>query len=267
MTALKFYRFERHHDSDLLHAVRRALGRANLYIHHYDADDRPAGRPTTGYEMYDLPLLVSYSRSGTNWIRYVIETISGFPTPGQTRVHEGTEYVIDRAHCGFPGMNFHPKVVLLIRDYRECLVRHHRKNWSPEDDVEVFLEDKSTDQPPSWYIRNISAFDKYEGEKEKIYYEDEIMKEPERSVEKIKRFLSLSQKETDKFINEIDNHVSRSVSLYKKGGHSSSTYDEKDPMYHAKKNLTKPQIRKFDEYFSSRFPDVYRTYLSRYDTR
>lgn len=266
-TAIKFYRFERHHSSDLFHALRRALGRANLYIRQYEREDRSAGRPTTGYGMYDLPLLVSYSRSGTNWIRYVIETISGLPTPGQTRVHEGTDYIIDRAHCGFPGMDFHPKVILLLRDYRECLVRHHQKQWEAEKDVVSFLEKKSIDQPPSWYIHNIEAFDKYRGEKEVIYYEEEILMNPKKSVNKVGEIINFDGQKKERFLEEIDKHVRRSVELYKGGGHSTSTPKKKDSMYHAKRNLTENQINKFDDFFSKKFPRLYKDYLSKYDTR
>ena len=56
----------------------------------------------TGHGFYDKPLLVSYPRSGTNWIRYIIESLSGKPTPGQERVHTGTDYVMDTAHKGYP---------------------------------------------------------------------------------------------------------------------------------------------------------------------
>lgn len=267
LTGIKFYRYEGHHDAKWFFATKRALGRAKLYCRRYLAGHRPDGYPTIGYALYDLPLLVSYSRSGTNWIRYVIETISGSPTPGQNRVHEGQDYVIDRAHCGFPEMEFHPGVLLLIRDYRECLVRHHQRNWHPQDDVEVFLEDKKTDQPPNWYIENIKEFDSYGGKKEVIYYEDEILKNPKKSVSKVSNFLSLESKKTEEFTNDINKHVNRSIGLYKEGGHSSSTPESKDTMKHAKENLTRKQIRDFDKYYSSNYPKIFEKYLSRYDTR
>ena len=267
LTGVKFYRYERHHEANWFFATKRALGRASLYCRRYLAGNRPAGYPTTGYALYDHPLLVSYSRSGTNWIRYVIETISGSPTPGQNRVHEGQDYVIDRAHCGFPEMEFHPEVLLLIRDYRECLVRHHQRSWHPQDDVEEFLEDKMVDQSPTWYIKNIKEFEKYDGKKEVIYYENEILKNPIKSVKKTASFLSLDPERTEKFINNVDEHVKRSVGLYKEGGHSSSTAESKDSMHHAKKNLTTKQLRDFDEYYSSRYPKIFEKYLSVYDSR
>src|SRR5262245_8663748 len=48
----------------------------------------------------DLPVLVSFPKSGSNWVRYCIEHFSGRPTPGSKRqllVSEG-ELVIDRTH-------------------------------------------------------------------------------------------------------------------------------------------------------------------------
>ncbi len=37
---------------------------------------RPSGSVITGFQFYNKPLLVSYSRSGTNWIRYIVEYLS-----------------------------------------------------------------------------------------------------------------------------------------------------------------------------------------------
>jgi hypothetical protein len=56
----------------------------------------------TGHGDYDKLLFISYSRNGTNWIRYIIEYLSGKPTLGQERVHTGTDYVMDTAHKGYP---------------------------------------------------------------------------------------------------------------------------------------------------------------------
>jgi len=182
-------------------------------------------------------------------------------------VHEGQNYVIDRAHCGFPEMDFHPRVILLIRDYRECLIRHHQRNWHPQDDVSAFLEDKEVDQSPTWYVNNIIAFDNFRGPKTAIYYEDEILNNPSASANKVAQFLSIGSNGSSSFTDNIQQHVRRSIGLYKSGGHSSTTPKRKDPMHHARSHLTPDQIRAFDEYYSTKYPLVFSKYLNRYDTR
>jgi hypothetical protein len=81
-----------------------------------------------GFSRFDLPLRVTYPRSGTNWIRFFLEICSNKPTPGDTRYHTGEDYLIDRAHCGYPIMNKYNKVILILRNYKECLIREKKAN-------------------------------------------------------------------------------------------------------------------------------------------
>lgn len=90
---------------------------------------------------------------------------------------------------------------------------------------------------------------------------------PKKSVNKVGEIINLDGQKKENFLEEIDRHVHRSVEFYKGGGHSTSNPKKKDPMYHAKRNLTENQINKFDDFFSEKFPRLYKAYLSKYDTR
>lgn len=68
-------------------------------------------------------------------------------------------------------------------------------------------------------------------------------------------------------MDEIEKHVAKSIGRYKSGGHASVTTSKKDPMHHAKTNLTDAQIQDFDRFYFSNYPDLAEKYLSRYDTR
>ena len=113
------------------------------------------GNVNIGFALYHRPLLVSYPRSGTNWIRYIIESITSKPTPGQTRLHTGTDYYIDRAHQAYDVMHRYRKVLMVIRDYREAIIRHHTECWQATHNVCTFLDNESIKDPPQWYIRNL----------------------------------------------------------------------------------------------------------------
>ncbi|MFQ5965699.1 MAG: hypothetical protein ACE5KZ_15610 [Candidatus Scalinduaceae bacterium] len=219
-----------------------------------------------GIGLYQRPLLASYSRSGTNWIRYIVEYISGCPTPGQKRLISGNNYYIDRAHRAYPVMKFYKKVVLIIRDYRECILRHHKDIWSDYPNVVALLTDAELEQPTSWYIKNIEAFDAFQGEKLLIYYE-ELLEKPEETIMELSAFLGLDQKKTKLFLEDIDVHFQYSVNVYTREGHCSETSSTKDVRFHAETKLTPDQVKEFDEFYFSRYPDLSNKYLLRYNTR
>ncbi|MEM7689202.1 MAG: hypothetical protein AAF291_09280 [Pseudomonadota bacterium] len=221
------------------------------------------GNVITGRALHQIPLLASYSRSGTNWIRYFIETCSKRPTPGQLRVVKGTHYIIDRAHCAYPDMHNYCRVVLVLRNYKECLLRHNEKEWVKDRDVVRFLQRQDIEQPCSWFIDNLAAFDAFEGEKLLLYYED-LMQDPMESFTKLGHILRLKEARVAKFGAHLDAHFDGSVNAYKKGGHKSSTAKKRDLKAHADRLLTPEQRVEFDRYYQDNYPELTRKYLTRY---
>ncbi len=220
-----------------------------------------------GFGYYRRPLLASYSRSGTNWLRYIIETLTDLPTPGSKRRIRGDKYAVDRAHQAYKVMHKHVAVILVIRDYRECLIRHNRDLWKQIRDVVPFLEfDGKIEQPNHWYIKNIEAFDKFSGKKMLIYYED-LQTDPEPTIRRVADFFSVDQAKVDDMIAHLDEHYEASVSSYTKSGHDSFTAGTKRMDYHSKSNLTPEQINEFDDYYFNNYPKLAKKYLARYDKR
>lgn len=219
-----------------------------------------------GFDLFHLPLLASYSRSGTNWVRYIIESISDRPTPGQTRLRTGTNYLIDRAHCAYPILKNYKKVILVLRDYKECLLRHHQEDWLQISKVQPFLTNKKMRHPPHWYIQNIKAFHNFKGEKLLIYYED-LLADPQAVIAQIAEFLNLDRNRTSDFLSNIDHHYQHSVALYTAGGHKSETAASKDTRYHSQHLLTAKQEQEFDDFYLRKFPKLTSIYLRRYHYR
>jgi len=218
-----------------------------------------------GFPRFDLPLLATYSRRGTNWVRYFLEVCSNQPTPGQTRYVEGTDYFIDRAHCAYPVLHKYSKVILLLRDFKECLLRHNKDEWLSLNNVEQFLDAQDFQQPCEWYIKNIEAFDNFKGPKLLLYYED-LMQSPANEFTKLAVFLSLSEEVVSRFIDNIDKHFHASVAAYTAGGHASETAKTKDLQAHARKLLTDEQKNEFDRYYLRKYPSLTQEYLKRYIT-
>lgn len=223
----------------------------------------------TGFERRDLPLLITYSRSGTNWLRYVIELLTGQPTPGHQRLHGGEDYAIDRAHQGYRVASEYQRIVLVVRNYKESLIRHYIDDWQAgvdgtrRMDVTAFLEDRSGKQPPEWFIENIRAYDEFLGDKLLLYYED-LMTEPEGELRRLIEFLDLPRDGVEDLFADLEEHRRRSVGLYRQNQESYTEGAADKLNHHSEALLSGDEQRAFDRYYAERHPELFQRYLSRY---
>lgn len=229
-----------------------------------------AFRPRTigvvsGYGYFDKPLLVTYARSGTNWVRYFLETMSSKPTPGANRLIEGDDYIIDRAHAGFLVLHKYNKAIIIVRNYKECIIRQHKiENIRKYNSVSDFLQDKKTKHSPYEYMENIVKFDEFKGEKIFIYYEDLITK-PETELPKLASFFKFPSQKVDEFLENLESHKEASIAAYTKKQHTSETSGNTTHLtFHADKNLSDEEKITFDKYFEARSKEVFDKYLKRY---
>ncbi len=257
---LRYYAHQRAQDNGPLIATVNLPVNLSRYVSRLQSK---TGSEIDGYRRYEVPLLASYSRSGTNWLRYTIEWISGQPTPGQVRLMYGSDYVVDRAHHASVVMDRYSKVILVVRDYRECLIRHHTALWRDTLDVASFLEATDVYQPPSWYIENIAAFDAFDGPKLLVYYED-LVGEPEKPIRELSQFIGFDRGRTEEFITTLEERKAASLVAYQRRDHTSETNGSADFGHHAKKNLSSVQAAEFDEYYRISYPELFALYLERY---
>jgi hypothetical protein len=219
----------------------------------------------TGFRLYQNPLLVTYPRSGTNWVRYIVEYVSERPTPGAERLMAGQDFVIDRAHRGFKVMRHYERVMLVIRDYRECLLRHlGDTTWADSEDVSTFLSTNTGAQPPQDFFRNIVAFDRHPGPKAHFHYE-ELLLSPERVIPAIVAFLQLPEDRLADLLERLDWHKEQSVAAYRTNQKSVTAGDTTRLSHHACEKLTPAQRSEFDGVLREQGPKVYDTYLRRYE--
>jgi len=219
-----------------------------------------------GRGLYDLPVLVSYPRSGTNWVRFIIESLSGKATPGRVRLHKGKDYAVDRAHSAAKNGHKYKKMILVLRDYRECLIRHNIELWKEYANVERFLKETLITSKPYWYIENIKAFDKFKGEKLLLYYED-LVNSPETSILNLASILEVDQGRAIAFVADIATKSKASVASYHSSHMSLTAGDTSKTTFHADQNLSEQNKKAFDDFYQFYFPELFDTYLIRYDTR
>ncbi|MEM9219267.1 MAG: sulfotransferase domain-containing protein [Cyanobacteria bacterium P01_F01_bin.150] len=234
-----------------------------------------------GYSMYDKPLVVSYSRSGMNWLRYSMEYLTNIPTPGCKRLlgqtygdilessqKEALDYkksfLFDRAHKGYTRASRYPVLVLLLRNYKECLIRQNPEEWENSANVIDFLESTTSLQPPFWYIENIKAFDQFSDNKFLIYYED-MISNPIQTFGQFIDFLgiSYSDEKLKEFESNLAFHRKASVGLYETN-QESLTGGEAGKLLHHSRKLSSSERIGFDEYYRDNHLHLYRKYLKRY---
>ncbi|MEO9476656.1 MAG: sulfotransferase domain-containing protein [Cyclobacteriaceae bacterium] len=216
-----------------------------------------------GRALYSLPVLVSYPRSGTNWLRFIIESLTDKRTPGQIRYSRSKEYAVDRAHCASKNGMKYDKMILVLRDYRECMLRHLDALWLHHQNVEDFLNEQNVISKPSWYVDNIKAFEDFPRQKLLLYYED-LVDNPSEYVKELGQFLGVEELKILHFLKELPKKQQESEASYNKT-HGAHTAGKKSKhSFHSKKLLSSEQAKNFDRYFATNYPEIWEKYLKRY---
>lgn len=129
-------------------------------------------------------LVISFPRSGLNWLRHCAEHFSGRRTPGRTHIIAEGPTIFDRAHdvtrpnkrdfvslYSSDGAEIYQKVALLLRDPCDCFTSHYltRRDSSFKKSLSAF----------GAFATNIIEFDRLQlAEKAVFYFEDFAGKEP-----------------------------------------------------------------------------------------
>jgi len=114
-------------------------------------------------------IVISSERSGLNFVRHIVESMTPYRTAGKVHIHEKGKLIFHRTHHVYskttsPGRTHvkeqekdrYKKILYIIRDPRETFVRAYNKNW-----------DRLTD-----YCDNLKYFDEFRGDKKIVYYDD-----------------------------------------------------------------------------------------------
>lgn len=230
----------------------------------------------------DKVLLVSYPKSGSNWVRYCIEHFSGLRTPGSKRVllvSDG-EAIIDRTHFLDKRHRF------LVEAWREGaeaprprrstpwsaarkalerrrLLRERRVLLLLRSPYELYVRTRARDpRALTGYLSNIEMFDRCRRAKLMVYYEDMV-----KDFGQITRILDFLGVDYDLTGFDEAEHRRRSLALYGQGPDLPQTaHDSRNVRFHSA-NLgeeTRRAIRRFCA--ETLGPGLFQTYLGRYET-
>jgi len=218
-------------------------------------------------------ILLSYPRSGNSWIRYCVEAITKKPTYGYTKSKAplenpigsniptlGVDLKVDpillKRHETFSTKRV-DKLILVIRNYKEVIVRHHE---GTKITLATLQRSCSSNKTSRNYVDVIRYFDDFKGEKLLVYYEDFIT-DVECELRKIAEFLGEGVDNIDEFVNKLDGHKKKSLTLYRP-----SITKGKNVIHHSNK-LTKGLKSSWDKFLRNKCGDLFEKYLIRYEEK
>jgi len=157
---------------------RNPSGPSSMQIGH-QTDNRAGAAPSEF-----RALVISFQRSGLNWLRHCAEFFGDIRTPGRSQLIREGPVLFDRAHdvrrstkrSDFAGLyapdgrEIYGRVALLLRNPHDCFASHYlgRRGFRFKKGLEAFES----------YANNICAFDQLQQAKKAVFYfEDYINQE------------------------------------------------------------------------------------------
>ena len=223
-------------------------------------------------------LLVSYPRSGRNFLLFLTEFVTRSPSNRfysfEQTFYSGRWPVFEITHS--PNFEWGwrhreegetKKLIFLLRNYKECLIRH-RGNYLAECNYKgkKFFEASSMSQPPHWYVSNIEYFEQFQGDKILIYYED-LIASPAIEIERMIRFLGWAQTGLETRLEYLASNLhemrERSIAYYDSHQVSRTRGDPTLTVFHSN-DLSEEVVRELDAAIFERIPDLADKFLLRY---
>ncbi len=217
-----------------------------------------------------MNLLLSYPRSGNTWVRYCVEYLTKQPTIGYTvalsaawdmkclgsfvdlGVDLDADNILFKRHALHYLHEDVDKLVLIIRNYKECIIKHKSTNPAKKrKPLNIhFLENAN-------YMGLIEYYDQFVGDKVLIYYE-ELITNIEPILEQLLTLLEYDDSYLKSFMENLDQHKVQSLNLYG----NSSTQGKK--ILHHSYELSEELTQQWDEYLLEHHKLLFNKYLQRY---
>lgn len=215
--------------------------------------------------------LLSYPRSGNTWLRYMVEYFTGKPTIGYTVVEAGsfdkqplihkdsTDYILTKRHEWDDNWTTSDKVILIIRNYKEAIIRHECQYTKPT--IEIFEADLMCNNKRGDYISPIYYFNKFQGHKLIVYYEDIILNP--KAINHVLSFLNftVTDDKINAFYNEITAHKNNCLNEYR--ANATSVTQGNNVIFHLNRISKEERIR-WDNLIENKYPYLFNKYLSIY---
>ncbi|MBD3279079.1 MAG: hypothetical protein GF388_12330, partial [Candidatus Aegiribacteria sp.] len=233
-------------------------------------------------------ILLSYPRSGNTWLRYCIEFLTKRPTRSynpddNTPINTGLGRFVDididydappivyktHGHRYNEKQSYdmdNDKLIVLVRNYKECLVRHHI-GGAGSLDRKFYAQTQGYRDGETDYIGYFQIYEQWQGKKILIYYED-LITDLEAELLKVLKLLEYDGSYLRELMDNIGFHKKQSIGLYSKNpptiASASFTKGDSDKLIFHSQKLTDKQKREWDRHLEEKFPDILQKYLRRY---
>lgn len=213
-----------------------------------------------------MNLLLSYPRSGNTWVRYCVEYLTKQPTIGYTIARSApwdmkclgsfvdlgvdldAENILFKRHALEYLHEDVNKLVLIIRNYKECIIKHRSQAGKP---INIHLLAQAN------YMGLIQYYDMFVGDKILIYYED-LITDIKPILDQLLTLLEYDDIHLKSFMENLEKHKKQSLNLY--GG---STTMGKKLLFHSYR-LGEELTKLWDEYLLEHHEKLFVKYLQRY---
>jgi len=205
--------------------------------------------------------IVSYPRSGNHWMRFIVEFLTGRPTLGcksseyydipiyKTEFKNGMCPIkiidegnpIARKIHGVNGINDDNMIVVVVRDYKECITRHNG-----------FVSENYINE----YYNIIDFYDKHKGNKLLVKYEDLINNNTKVADDVYKFFDCEDRNRLNDFKENLDKYRHMNKNVNGRRWLGSISGDDLD--FH--KNSFKSNFSEFDRYIDENYLELKNKY-------
>ena len=233
---------------------------------------------------------LSPPRTGTHWMMYSIGAITGryvsfwhrFPkeNPLYAKIPEhiffGAAYMdqskdpILHTHYPYrflkPYMHQGNKLLMIARNHKEYLLRRTKENSNEEEKLHSRLINPNH---ISGYMNYFKFFEEWEEDKRLLVYYEDMMHDFENTMDKILAFIGEESGERlERFVDNIDYHRGRILKYYhrifRRGGGSISKGKD---VHHHSKDIPVDLLQSVDTFIKKNYPNYWRRYLKRYETK
>jgi hypothetical protein len=207
-------------------------------------------------------LILNYPRCGSNFLYYSIKEI--------TNISYGKSHGQNKEFWQNKETDY--KLIFMIRNYKECIPRQIDNYTFGELFKSQISNLRTTNEMHHFdYISVLDYYDKYEGDKVIVYYEDLILNIHSVLTDVIKFILgdNFNDKTSDSiknYIDNIDHHKKKSSERYQSLtllGCKSINNENVDIFHHSKK-MDKNDLLMIDKYLNDNYKYLYNKYLYRY---
>lgn len=241
-----------------------------------------------GEFMPNRTYLVSYPRSGANWLRYCVEVISKkithgvkplqLLTPLDASVEEACRSMLGESlgveidpHSPVPvpimqhshrweSSTPDTKIVTIVRNFKECILRDYRGTMGDDPLVKEIAVQNSLEILCNIdgiydYAHLLGRFVEHSGPKHLVYYED-LKSNPAETLANLCLFLDVDPTLVDRFIDKFSEHNDRSVRIYSAGVARSYTQGSDNLSYHSDQFLSAEAKRSWDRHIAKNYPRI-----------